>query len=53
MWWYYALLFAAGVFLGTAGTLLGLVIWSVVRLHKVQDPDSIYERPNYSYRSRN
>lgn len=47
------LLFGCGLAIGVAATLLGLVIWSVVRLAATQDPDSIYERPNYSYRSDN
>lgn len=48
-----SLLFGCGLAVGVALTLLSLVIWSVVRLNRIQDPDSIYERPNYSYRSKN
>jgi hypothetical protein len=42
-----------GMAVGTAMTLLSVLVWTSIKLHQRYDNDSIYERPSYYHRSEN
>lgn len=37
-----------GFAVGSAFTLLAVLVWAAIRMHQHMDNDSIYERPSYS-----
>lgn len=51
MWGILGLLLGAAI--GCLLTLLFVLVWTAIKLHQRYDNDSIYERPNYHYRSDN